>query len=193
MKKLIFFPVVILFIGCSSPAPTSQRAAPETPSVNKPVIRKAALPPPVRAKPVVDYLGLQHALNLDRDSQDLGYSEKAFDTCQAGNGYSHLEDCHQEFMSVIHFQLSCRDTEGTISNSLSASDLTPIGNQNISWTLLDQKGVISTDAQGFGQIRMTFLQSPQEKRTKLNLGQQFLHMEAGDMSRIVAPLSWCTK
>lgn len=148
---------------------------------------------PAESEPSIDYIGLQHTLNMDRSPEDLGFKEKRFNTCKAGNGYSHSDDCHTEHFVVIHFQLMCRETDESAMQAVSNDDIHPISNQTLDWLLLKHRGQIQTDDYGYGQIRMAFPASARTQRLKINLGRQFLFMRAGEITRVVTPKNWCAQ
>lgn len=139
----------------------------------------------------IDYLGLHRALGLERNSEDLGYAEKSFDTCEAGFGYSASSACRREYFVVIHFQILCRDSDGTISTALGRDDMKPLGGRSLTWTLPGQRGVMSLDGQGFGQIKTTFPKSQRLQRLKLAVDNDFVYVRAGEVKRLVTPRNWC--
>jgi len=139
----------------------------------------------------IDYIGLQQTLGLDRADENLGYVEKAFDTCKAGNGFSHSENCHKEYFVLLHFQLKCRETDEAPQDGVSAMDTHPIANHAISWVLEKKKGVVQTDSQGYGQIRASYMERPGTKHIKLASDTHFLYVIAKELDRIVTPPIWC--
>lgn len=139
----------------------------------------------------IDYISLQNSLGLTRDSESLGYTEKTFNTCQAGFGYSSNQNCHQEVFMVLHFKLTCRDSEGTISSILTDADVSPIAYKDLKWNLKDINGVITTDGSGYGQIRATSKKSQKRERLKIALGPDFLYMRANEITKVITPRSWC--
>lgn len=193
--KFIFCLSLVLFVSACASTPSEESGG-----------EKVLLPPPAHPEdetsftegepgiPPVDYVGLQHILDMDRAPTSLGFKEKSFDTCVVGHGYSHSDACRTEHFAVIHFQLMCRNGDETSPNvALSSSDYRPIANRTLDWTLSKRKGHIQTDESGYGQIRMAFKDNPREQRLKINLGQQFLYMRAGDIERVVTPPVWCSE
>lgn len=168
------------------PEPTiGSSPRPQTPTT--PVAPPALQP----SAPVIDYVGLQQSLGLDRDARNLGFSEKSFNTCLVGHGFSDSEDCRRLYMVVINFQLLCRYSEGTISRALSSLDMQPISSRSVNWNLRTENGSIYTDSDGFGQIRSTSEASGKQQRLKLAVGNDFLYMRATDITRVVTPSPWC--
>lgn len=148
-------------------------------------------PPSPPSEANIDYIGLQQTLRMNRADQKLGYAEKAFDTCTAGHGFSHSDNCHKEYFVVLHFQLKCRETDEAPAGGVSAMDTHPIANQPIRWALEKKSGVVQTDSEGYGQIRMSYKQRPGEKHIKLTSDTHFLYVKAQDLDRIVTPPIWC--
>jgi len=130
---------------------------------------------------------------MSRATEDLGYVEKKFDTCQIGYGYSSTRDCRKESLVVIHFLLQCRDSEGTVSEALGASDVQPVSADRIRWNLGKREGMTRTDGEGYGQIRLATAASPKNEKLRLTIDGQFLALTASEVSRVVAPKSWCRR
>jgi hypothetical protein len=174
-----------LFIaGCAS-APKSMEVSDST------VPPAVALGEQPEQTASVDLVGIQRDLGLDRDFKSLGYQEKVFNTCEVGYGYSATKDCRKEYFVVVHFQLLCRNSVGTVSRALSSTDMRPISIRPISWNLKGPTGVIRTDSSGFGQIRTVASESQKNQRLKLTLGSDFLYMRAGEITKVVTPQPWC--
>ncbi len=140
---------------------------------------------------VVDLEGLQRHLGMSRAPHTLGYREREFNTCSVGSGYAADRDCRTENLVVIHFQLMCRDTDGTVSEVVTAADTAAIANQAIKWNLGKIAGVVKTDREGFAQIRTTASISQKESRLRLTSDSDFLYLRAGEISRVVTPKQWC--
>ncbi len=162
------------------------------PKIEAPVIAPTvSIPSASELEERIDLEGLERSLNLSRPDEVLGYQESAFNSCSAGFGYSASKNCRRLTMAVIHFRLQCRDSEGTISTALGASDLRAISGQGVRWTVSDLDGITSTDGQGYGEIRGVFARSPKAKWLRLAVGVQFLNMRAGEITRVVTPRPWC--
>lgn len=169
---------LLLLAGCATT--TTQK--------NSPV----AEPPATHAEADhIDYEALQHSLGLDRDSENLGYAEKSFNTCEAGYGYSRSRGCHKKVFVVLHFRLMCRDTEGTISTILTEDDVAPIAGKNVRWNLKGMSGDLTTDNRGYGQIRTVSSVSQQRERVRLMVGSEFLYMRSNEITKIITPRPWC--
>ncbi len=184
IKKIILITSAFALYSCGS-APVS--TAPVVPS-EPPVVNSV----PATFEPEnIDQDGLQSFLKLKRGYNRLGYSEKSFNTCEVGYGYSSTHRCRPQTFVVIHFKLMCRDTEGTVSQAVTAADLRPISNQNVKWTLKNAAGKLLTDSEGYGQIAMISGISQREQRLKLTVGNDFLYMRAGELTEMITPKSWC--
>ncbi len=143
------------------------------------------------AEPQIDLVAIQRFLNIKRNYKDLGYSEKVFNTCDVGYGYSKTQNCDVKYFVVSHFRLQCRDSEGTISTILSEEDLKPIDKQEIYWSLNNERGTLYTDSEGYGQIRTVASESQRGQRVKLALRDDFLYLRAELLKQITVPRNWC--
>ena len=152
----------------AKPAPTATGARPET---------------------SIDLVGLEASLGLQRPLEDLGYAERAFNSCEAGYGFSSSHDCRKLVLVVIQFQLQCRESEGTESTVNYA--VSPIAGARVRWNLGTGVGFATTDGQGFGRLRWIASSSQQRQKLRLTHGNNFLILTAGDVRRIVTPGSWC--
>ena len=193
----------MLFIWCfqilscvSNPTGTSQQTEVKkqiiknkTPdgNINKPSGVEALS----ESKENIDIVSLQKYLNMHRQYNQLGYSERIYNTCQVGFGYSATENCKKKYLVLSQFQLMCRNSEGTLTESISQSDLMPIARQNIKWKLKNAEGVVTTDNQGYAQILMISDESQKMQRLKLNLDNDFLFLKAGELTQMITPQSWC--
>ena len=172
LKVLIF--LLLVLSGCA----TSPKFKPE-PQVDE------------DAPPKIDYPLLQKNLNLDRGIRELGYDDKYFYTCKAGAGFSDSKDCHSTFLVVIHFQLLCRNSEGTVEYTLSHSDMAALARRTVRWNLLGMNGVVFTDDDGYAQIVTLSDKKAELQRLRLAVDADFLYMRAGEIRRVVTPQSWC--
>lgn len=176
---------LFLMAACSS--------TPKIDSVpHRPTAVASPLTPPVDdASGSIDTVALQRSLGLERNSQNLGYSEKSFNTCQAGYGFSKSHNCQNKYFVVIHFQLLCRNSEGTVQRALTSEDLKAISDRDVNWSLKPLSGQLQTDGEGFGQIRTIASTSQKTSRLKLGVGNDFLYMRANEITRVVTPQPWC--
>lgn len=143
--------------------------------------------------PSIDLEGVQRSLGMSRAAEDLGYAEERFDTCRIGYGYSSTRDCRVENLVVIHFLLQCRDSEGTVSEALGASDVQPVSADRIRWNLGKREGMTRTDGEGYGQVRLIAPVSQKGEKLRLTIDGKFLALTASEVSRIVAPGPWCRR
>jgi len=186
MKFTIMVSILLFLVGCGTSSKKETMATPYPESRSD----KAESLPEADGQNI-DYMGLQRSLALDRSFDDLGYSEKEFNTCQVGNGYSPSRNCQHQYFVVINFRLLCRDTEGTISEVVMDADLTPIAQKNLKWVLKGPKGVLQTDDGGYGQIRTVSSVSQRHQRLKITLGSEFLYVRANEITKITTPKPWC--
>lgn len=183
MSKLFAGLLFVLLAACSS-APKKS----EPPKESLPASSGAKI-----EEENIDYASIQRSLGLSRDTGDLGYVEKSFNTCQMGYGFSRSQNCHKEIFAVIHFQLLCRDSQGTISTALTRDDMEALAGRNIRWSLHKKGGAVVLDHDGHGQILMSFPQSPKYQRLKLAAGNDALYLKAGEIKRVVTPSNWCNQ
>lgn len=179
--KVIISLVLLTLVACMTtpkkettytPSPRSDEAAGVTP-------------------PSIDYFSIQRELHLDRPADQLGYTEKAFNTCQMGYGYSRSQDCRNLYMVVLNVRLMCRDSEGTISTVLTEADVAPIAGRTVKWNLKSVRGSVITDHQGYGQIVAVAPRSERRERIKLAVGSEFLYMRANEITKVITPKPWC--
>lgn len=177
MKLFLFVMFALLFVACAS---TPEK----TPPAPLPTVSESR-------ESTIDLVALQTHLQLDRRPDELGYAERAFNTCQVGYGYSSVHNCRQQYFVVLNFRLSCRNSEGTVSYGLEESDLRPIADKGVRWNLKGLSGTAPTDGEGYGQIHVISDRSQKRERVKLAVGNDFLYMRANEVTRIVTPGSWC--
>ena len=177
VKALVLLALVFV-VGCSS-APVEPERVPAPDLIEAP------------SETSIDIEGLKRSLGLDGPTDDLGYKEQAFNTCKVGYGYSSSRDCVRKVFAVVRFRLQCRDSVGTISTALGAADLTPIAGRSVRWTFAKTEGVDQTDGEGFAEALGIFAGSPRKDWLRLAVGTQFLHIRAGDITRIAVPRPWC--
>ncbi len=133
--------------------------------------------------PVIPEVPLQDRLGMRRDADDLGFAEKSFQSC-AGGGV-----CRPQYFSVVHFQLLCRDSEGTVSNV--PVHLTPLTSGRVLWQLGKMNGGTSTDAKGFGQFSVVSERPTRGQRLILRIGKQFMGFTVSEVSKVVLPQNFC--
>lgn len=187
IKKLILAASAFALYSCTSVPVATAPVESSRPSV----VTAPSAPGSVDEVENIDVDGLQSFLKLKRGYNRLGYSEKSFNTCEVGYGYSSTHRCRPQTFVVIHFKLMCRDSEGTVSEAITAADLRPIANQNVKWTLKNAAGRLITDSEGYGQIAMISGISQREQRLKLTVRNDFLFLKAGELTEMITPKSWC--
>ena len=179
---------LLLISSCATPpAPVIVKKAPPVVAAPKEFVPTLQLSDD---GPLIDMIGLQNYLGLGRAHETLGYQDKAFQTCQVGNGYP-SDHCQKKHLVVIHFQLMCRDSEGTISKILTVADLQPVARRPVIWTLKNMSSTVQTDSDGYGQITIVTSETQSQQRLKLSVGNDFLYTRAGEITRVATPPSWC--
>jgi hypothetical protein len=163
----------------SRPAENTQRPSPANGRIDSPETES------------IDEPALQRSLGLEKPDSWLGYAEKAFDTCLAGYGYSKVHNCRAKHFVIVHFQMLCRDSEGTVSEVVKSADLIKNAGRNVRWSLGHLTGATETDGLGYGQIHVISSQSQKQARLKLVVENDFLYLRAGEVTKIVTPRSWC--
>jgi len=194
MKMMIYLiSVISLSLGLSGCASkeTKNVELPTSKPVEKPVSHQGSEKEKENEVENVDFVGLQRSLGLERAETQLGYVERPFNTCEVGYGYSKSHNCRQKHFVVIHFQLMCRDSEGTVSQVVRAADMQANANRSVRWNLKDLGGQVSTDSEGYGQIAAVSGSSQKQNRLKLAVASDFLYLRAGEAQKIVTPRSWC--
>ncbi len=131
---------------------------------------------------------LKFQIGLGRSVEELGYSEKAFDSCQTDP--TPLVNCGRKTFQLIHFRLQCRDSVGTV-DSVSQVELIPVVSNRINWRVGSESGVARTDAEGYGQIQFVSNKSSKKQRMSLKIAGNSLGVTAEDVSRIIVPRDWC--
>lgn len=198
-------PILIAHVGCAItgnkvPPPgnrTLKKA--EAPAKSKKAGVAGAVPyenpqsPPDEA-PIepIDYDLLKRTVGLIRERSHLGYIEKAFDGCGPQFGLP-SGACKRHYLISVQYRLMCRDSEGTVSEAISARDLQAIPNQALTWNLKGLEGQSSTDMEGYGEVLTVSTISQREQRLKLSNGSDFLYLRAGEVERLVTPVTWCVK
>ncbi len=144
--------------------------------------------PPKPSEPVsVSLEQIKERLQMVRHIDDLGFAEKTFDECELG---FKNENCEKEYLTIIHFQLLCRESEGTVS---AAPETIPVPSNSIKWKLGEVTGTTKTDASGFGKVEGRFRKSMSRSRLRLTIENNFVAVPASETSRIVVPGDWCPR
>lgn len=172
--------------SCISRSPESDKESYSTSP--PPVTRSKDLPRSLK----IDYYGLQNSLGLGNlNTSQLGYYEKLFQTCQVGYGFSSTSNCQWLYYVVIHFKLSCRHSEGTISTPLEQSDIHALNGRLVQWSLANSQGEVRLNRGGAGRLIGVFKKSPRFSRLKLGVANDNLYTRAGEIKSVITPYSWC--
>jgi hypothetical protein len=148
-------------------------------------------PPPRVERPQdmsyrINLQDLQSRLRMTREADDLGFTEKQFDTCVAGLSSG---SCSRKYFSVVHFQLLCRDSEGSVSEA--PVQLTPLTSDRVTWKIAAHTGNTQTDGQGYGRFLMLSEKSVRGQRLTLRIGRRFMGFTVSDVSKVVLPRNFC--
>lgn len=180
MRLAIFLlSAVLLLSACST-----------TPKIEEEPLKPAPTTPAGEPEESVDLPGLQRSLRMTRDTEDLGYKDKSFNTCRAGYGYSPTKNCRQLHLVVLHFRLQCRDSEGTV-NEVTHAELMSMTTDELRWNIGRSEGFTQTDGDGYGRIVMVAPRSIRRERVRLTHEDDFMTMAAGEMNRVILPRNWC--
>lgn len=133
---------------------------------------------------------LQDQLGMNRRPSDLGYSEKSFNPCSYGMSQD-AGGCDAQYLTVVNFQLLCRDTEGTVS-SVPVS-LTPIVSPQIGWSLGGQNGGTPTDRNGYGHFAVVSSKPLRGRRLILRKGANYVGVTVSEINKLVLPKNWCAR
>lgn len=160
------------------------------PKKQAPAPRPKSRPTPESAPEAttIDLNEIQQQLKIHRPVTELGFTQKKFDLCQLG----HKETCGRQYFSLIHFQIVCRDSEGTVEY-VSEAELEPLAHREIQWKLGNNEGTLQTDHQGYGQIRTATLSPVGDDRLMLINGRLSLGLSASEVTRLMVPKNWCQR
>ncbi len=128
---------------------------------------------------------LQSQLGMNRQPTDLGFTDRAFNPCS----YGLSESCNNQYLTVVNFQLLCRDTEGTVSAVPIA--LTPIVYPQILWSLAGQSGGTATDRNGYGHFTVISQRPLRGHRLVLRKGPNYVGVTVTEVTKLVLPKNWC--
>lgn len=128
--------------------------------------------------------------SLDLDIEDLGFVEKAFNSCSLPRPLRDDGQCGQRYFSIVHFRVQCRSTVGTTENTVTSLDLRALSKE-LEWVVGPNRGRTFTDSDGYGKARIISNRSIGNKRFVLKSGKVALGVTTKDVSRIVVPSNWC--
>ncbi|MCB0366155.1 MAG: hypothetical protein H6624_15335 [Bdellovibrionaceae bacterium] len=186
LKTLLCLLVFALF-GCVTPEP-AQPPPPEDPYRPDRIGGDAVRAIPKKRRVNMD--SLQEALRMGRSFDNLGFEEKRFNTCKVGSGYSDKYNCENLYFAVLHFRFQCRDSEGTVE-SVSMASLSPLSSTRLEWKVGLFEGLVTTDRDGFGQIRFISPGSSRNQSLRFVARPNSMRLGVGDARRIIAPNYWC--
>lgn len=171
-KQLCALSLMLILSACTSTPKDADQAEP----VKTPSERPISLSPSQ----------MLSRLGMVRDLEQLGFQEQGFNPCQFGGG--HPGSCDQQYVSIVHFQLLCRESEGTIQE---IPQLFPITSANIEWKVAGQSGGTSTNEEGYGRVSLISRRPVRGLRLTLKRGAQFVAFTISEIGKVVLPSSWC--
>jgi hypothetical protein len=163
-RLLVFAILTLLIAGCRTTPPS-----PEPIDTSKDVASQ-----------------LKERLSMRRAPEDLGFEERQFDPCEMG---MESAPCSAKRLTVIHFQLVCRDSEGTVQDV--PVNLTPLKSGRVTWKLGGFSGLTRTNESGHGSLDIVSSRSLEGQRLSLRIGKQFLAFTASELTRVVLPQNFC--
>ncbi len=191
IKFLFLVFAAFVFSGCGTlsfaPNRTSPKEPPKTPAPTSNTKKTTGLGGIYM--PRVDMDRLQRELRFRKTALNRGFEEKTFNPCLTQAVSNKPQMCDLWYMGVIHFQVSCRDTQGTVEY---VASLEPIKSAQLRWKMGMQRGISKTDSQGRGFIRYISRVSMKYSRIRIYKGQKFLAMRAHALKRLVVPPDWCS-
>jgi hypothetical protein len=166
-----YLALLIFLVGCATTAPINQARDPEGQKVGG-----------------YSLMQLQSELGINRSTQDLGVVEKSFDSCK----YSIKENgtrCGPRYLTVLHFQIVCRDSEGTVDNVV--TNFKPLSSDHVEYQLAGGRGILRTDGGGYGQLQVVSTLPLHEQRLVITIGREFLGKQLSEVEQLVVPNYWC--
>lgn len=174
----------LFLLACASEeirTPEEKPVSEKSKSISKPSTKKDMY---------FDIRKLQSGLGMFRNASELGFDEISFNPCEHGLSTASGDGCNRQMLSVVHFRLRCRDSEGTVEY-VSNAELVPVVSDRIQWWLGDNSGFTSTDGKGYGQIVTVSVSSVRSKRLALKIGGNSLGLQASQVKQVVVPRDWC--
>ena len=172
-----------LFIGACS-------TTPPTPKVYLPKSQSSYSDKSYRSKKYndIDVNALLTELKLDHPLEDIGYQERAFNTCGIDANRSKNPSCKRLYVGRLNFQVMCRDSTGTVSKVR----LTPLNSKKLRWKKMGGKrGLTSTNSRGFGSLGFVSPYSSRNGHLYLYLGSKIARKRFNDRWKLILPKTWC--
>lgn len=123
---------------------------------------------------------------MNRRPDELGYREGIFNRCNFAPG----SQCPDNYLVVIHYQLLCRKSAGTV-DTVESHELYPVRSNRIAYKLGSATGATRTDDAGYGQVELIRARSSAYERLRLTIDDRFVATPAAETARIVVPENWC--
>ncbi len=143
-----------------------------------------------RREPMIKFALLEDRLGFHDYAHRFGIQEKTFNPCMQKDAFSYPVLCHDHYLTVVHLDIRCRESEGTVEQ-VYHSELSPLRNRRLEWSVGRQKGMSQTDYKGRAKISILSDRSVKYQRIRLQAGTQFLVMRLNQLKRLVVPPQWC--
>ena len=185
MKKLcslLFLISLFIFAGCTT-APKTPSEEPTQPIPSPSQTHKRFLSP-------AEIEQLSQYLKMERPIEDIGYQEKTFNDCSIPREFRLDENCSTQYLTLIHFRMRCRESEGTVE-SVSHMELSPLVSNSIKWNIGRLKGKTSTDGRGYGTVRTISKSSIRNQSIRLTANGQIMSVRVNEVRQFVLPRYWC--
>ena len=131
---------------------------------------------------------VKNRLNMNRSRSELGFQEARFDPCDYGRRGD--TQCRVDYVTIVHFQLLCRMSEGTV-DTVSSSELFPVRSNAVRFKLGNTVGMTRTDENGYGQVEVMRPISARNERLRLTIEDRFVATPVSEINRLVVPENWC--
>jgi hypothetical protein len=171
--RILVLALILFLVGCAGRAPNDE------------MVSVPRGPESAKTESLVE---LQAHLGMDRSGNKLGLSEKTFDSCRHPVKES-VGKCGHRYLSVLNFQMLCRDSEGTIDDVV--TNTKPLVSDHVDYQLAGGRGILKTDSSGYGQLLVVTAAPVRGQRLVLTVGKEFLGKEVSEVEQLVVPNYWC--
>jgi hypothetical protein len=135
----------------------------------------------------IDVNALLTEVGLDHPLEQIGFQERAFNTCQVAANRSKRPLCQRLYVTRLNFQVMCRHSTGTVERVR----LTPLTSQKLRWKKDRKRGFTSTNRSGFGSLGFITPYSSRNGHLYLYLGSKIARKRFLDQWKLILPHSWC--
>jgi hypothetical protein len=135
----------------------------------------------------IDVNALLVELGMDHPMEQVGFTERPFNTCQVKANRSPRPQCQRLYVTRLNFKLMCRHSTGTVERV----NLTPLFTRKLRWKGGRMRGYTSTNSKGFGSLGFITPTSSRYGHLYLYLGSKIARKKFQDQWKLVLPESWC--